>query len=219
MRGSASRRTTAFKMTKRSDSSDSLRGQIQRDTGDAQWEAARLAAADLQKLSGGEIHASDIARLQKKWGVSRATVWRRIDRYRKESDLTALLKRKRGIKTGSSLLPSEVDFTIRETARRLWKLSENVTVEDIAADVARECRARQLPPPSRATVGRRLTQLRKDPKSFSGEVRKELTERRRLIKSSYVVGQPLEVVQLDHTLADILLVDPRNHDVIGRPTL
>jgi putative transposase len=56
-------------------------------------------------------------------------------------------------------------------------------------------------------------------KSFSGEVRKELTERRRLIKSSYVVGQPLEVVQLDHTLADILLVDPRNHDVIGRPTL
>jgi putative transposase len=39
------------------------------------------------------------------------------------------------------------------------------------------------------------------------------------VKFEYRVSCPLAVVQIDHTVADILLVDPEIHSVIGRPTL
>jgi hypothetical protein len=115
-------------MNKRVDRSDVRRAQIQRNTTESDWEVARSAAADLEQVQGRQLHASEISRLQKKWGVSRATVWRRVGRFRKDGDLIALVNRKRGLKTGSSLLSADVDFAIQESARRLWAISENVTV-------------------------------------------------------------------------------------------
>lgn len=79
--------------------------------------------------------------------------------------------------------------------------------------------AQQLPPPSRATLSRRLRKLRQDPENFSGEARQVLRERRRLMKSSYEVAAPLDVVQMDHTIADVFIVDPQSRQCIGRPTL
>jgi putative transposase len=161
----------------------------------------------------------EVRDLATRWGVSRATIWRRLKRFRQEKDLTVLIARKRGQKAGSSYLSTEVEFAIKEIARKYWSLSENATVHDIAFKVRKECRARSLEPPSLATVGRRLKELRSDPAYFKGEARQELQSRRRLVKSNYSVANPLEVVQIDHTLADVILVDPQTHTAIGRPTL
>ena len=58
-----------------------------------------------------------------------------------------------------------------------------------------------------------------DPSYFVNEARKTLQEKSRLIKWNYTVGSALAVVQIDHTVADILLVEPHNRSVVGRPTL
>jgi putative transposase len=39
------------------------------------------------------------------------------------------------------------------------------------------------------------------------------------MKSSYEVAAPLDVVQMDHTIADVFIVDPESRHCIGRPTL
>jgi putative transposase len=83
----------------------------------------------------------------------------------------------------------------------------------------RECAGRGLSRPSRATVARRLAVLKKDPSNFSGRVAAKLRDRTRLSKGSYTVASALAVVQVDHTIADVFIVEPHSRRCIGRPTL
>lgn len=61
--------------------------------------------------------------------------------------------------------------------------------------------------------------VRADPYNFSGEVRAALRERTRLMRDSYKVADPLGVVQIDHTVADVFVIDSMSRQPIGRPTL
>jgi putative transposase len=206
-------------MTKQAQSIGFSRPLLLRQADDEDWAVAREVATTLQKLMHRGVTTAEVQDLAQRWGVSRATVWRRLKRFRQEIDLTALIARKRGQKAGSTYLSTEVEFAIKEVARRFWSLSENATVNDIALEVRKECKARNLDPPSPATVGRRLKALRVDPANFKGEARQHLQSRRRLVKANYGIAEPLAVVQIDHTLADVILVDPQTHVAIGRPTL
>jgi putative transposase len=191
-----------------------------RDTGTEDWQAARGLEADIkQVIAAGPQSKSTIGDLVARWGVSRATAWRRIARYQKSGDLTALLKNPRGLTTGASLLPAQVEAVIQQTAHRLWHLAENASLTDIAPVVQRECRARGLTVPSRATIARRLRPLRTDPEYFSGEAKKVRRDRKRLVLGHYDVASALDVVQIDHTVADVHLVDQHSRAPIGRPTL
>jgi putative transposase len=184
------------------------------------WERARQLQADLEQVGGqSELARSAIGSLSVKWGVSRATVWRRIQRFRREQSLAALIDRRPGPSRGAVYLRSDVESVIEEVARRWWHQTENATVTEIEPSVQSECRARGLPPPSRATIVRRLRVLRKNPDNFVGEARTALRERVRLMRGSYEVAQALGVVQIDHTVADVFLVDPASRAPIGRPTL
>lgn len=195
------------------------RTKAQRDASDQAWEDALQRSHDLEAFRDRDTTPQEIAQLADKWGVARSTVFRNLNRFREGGDLSALLPRRPGKAPGSSPFDPEIESVVREAAKRLWAISENATVEDIFGEIAKECRARQLMRPSRATVGRRLLKLRSEWTSFKGEARQSLKEGRRLVKSSYTISEPLAVVQIDHTLADVLLVEPQTQSVIGRPTL
>jgi putative transposase len=183
------------------------------------WQKARELEADLREhLAAGSLSNDVIRGLAARWGVSRTTVWQRIARYRQQGDLTAFIARQRGMKSGATLLSTEAEILIRETARWCWRQTENATVADIAARIQQQCSARRIDAPSRATIGRRVRQLRTDPEHFSGEARAQLRERKRLVRGHYEVAGALQVVQIDHTLADVLLIDPHSRRPIGRPT-
>jgi putative transposase len=187
---------------------------------DEDWERARSLQADIQ----AEVGSTDVTRtavesLAKKWQVSRATVWRRIRRYRREQTLLALVDRAPGPLPGSAQIAPELENIIVEVARRRWRHTESATIAEIAPAVYLECKARGLNNPSRATIARRLRTLRKDPDNFHGETRSALRERTRLMRASYNVADPLAVVQIDHTVADVFLIDPVSRQPIGRPTL
>lgn len=190
------------------------------DVDDAAWRTARRLQTELSHFDlEQEIPSSLIGRLATTWQVSRATVWRRVRKFRNGNDLTALLPKRSGMKAGTLLIAPEVDVLIAEVARRWWHQTENATLAEIAPSVEWECRARGLPAPSRRTISRRLRHLRTQPESFSKEAKAVLRDAHRLMRGSLIVKQPLSVVQIDHTLADVLLVDPINHAVVGRPTL
>lgn len=190
------------------------------DIDPAIWTQARERAAAVHALiAQGAISEDAAAYLARQWQVSRSTVWRRIERYRSVGDLTAFLPRRTGRKEGGRLIDLGVDEIIQAVARKWWRRTENATIAEIEPEVVHDCMAQQLPPPSRATLSRRLRKLRQDPENFSGEARQVLRERRRLMKSSYEVAAPLDVVQMDHTIADVFIVDPQSRQCIGRPTL
>jgi putative transposase len=187
---------------------------------DEDWEHARSLQTDIEATTGnGETTRAVVDSLAKKWMVSRATVWRRIRRYQREHSLLALIDRAPGPLPGSAQISSEIESLIVEIARRWWRQTENATITEIGPDIQSECNARKIKSPSRATIARRLRALRADPDNFSGEARAALKERTRLMRDSYKAADPLGVVQIDHTVADVFVIDSTSRQPIGRPTL
>lgn len=194
--------------------------EIPEDVDSPDWQKALRQVADLKAaLSNNELTAEAVEELAKRWGTSVRTVWRRVRAFRKEGGLRAFLQQRRGPNAGVGKLRSELEAIITDTARSWWKLSENATSAEIYPAIIRECVARNIVRPSRATVVRRLSVLRKDPNNFSPTVGAKLRDRSRLVKASYEVARALSVVQVDHTVADVFIVDPASRNCIGRPTL
>jgi putative transposase len=176
--------------------------------------------ADLKSaLASNELNAALADSLARRWGTSVRTVWRRAKAFREDSGLRSMLQRRRGPLAGVRRLDNTVESIISDTARAWWKSTENATSAEIYPAIVRECAGRGVPRPSRATVVRRLSVLRKDPANFSAAVAAKLRDRSRLVKASYTVERALSVVQVDHTIADVFIVDPSSHKCIGRPTL
>jgi len=169
-------------------------------------------------VEAGRLTRAQVKDLAVRWGTSVRTVWRRVHSFRKESSIRAFLRNPRGSVPGVGRLDQAVETIIANTARTWWKATENATIAEIYPDIVRECAGRNLIRPSRATVARRLATLKKDPTNFSGPVAVKLRDRTRLAKGSYVVESALAVVQVDHTIADVFIVDPVSRKCIGRPT-
>jgi putative transposase len=184
------------------------------------WCAALTQVSDLKCLLGESELSEELARvLAARWGTSVRTVWRRVRAFRREPSVRGVMHRRRGAPPGVGRMSSGVEAVIQKGARESWKQSENATIAEIYPVIARECAALALRTPSRSTVARRLAALRRDPSNFSSDVAAKLRDRTRLVKSSFTVGSALAVVQIDHTIADVFIVDPISRACIGRPTL
>jgi putative transposase len=170
-------------------------------------------------LGDREFTQKQARELARRWGTSVRTVWRRVSAFRRDGGVRAFLARPRGSAPGIGRLNTTVESIIGNTARAWWKSTANATISEIYPDILRECVGRDLPRPSRATVARRLADLKKNPDNFSGPVAAKLRDRTRLSKGSYVVESALAVVQVDHTIADVFIIDPGSRKCIGRPTL
>jgi putative transposase len=184
------------------------------------WRTAVAQLADLKSaIANNELSAKLAESLARRWGTSVRTVWRRAKAFREDNGLRSILKRQRGPIAGVGKLDSTVESIISDTARAWWQATENATSAEIYPAIVRECIGRGVARPSRATVVRRLSVLRKDPANFSSAVAAKIRDRSRLIKASYTVERSLSVVQVDHTIADVFIVDPNSRKCIGRPTL
>jgi len=192
-------------------------------TGDPEsplWSAARTQVSDLKSLLGeGELTEELAGLLAARWGTSVRTVWRRVRGFRRDPSVRGVMHRRRGPPPGVGRMSSAVEAVIHKGARDCWKQTENATIAEIYPVILRDCAALALRSPSRSTVARRLAALRSDPSNFSADVATRLRDRARLVKSPFIVENALAVVQIDHTIADVFIVDPISRTCIGRPTL
>jgi len=151
-------------------------------------------------------------------GVSRATVWRWIKRLAEEGGRTsALASRKRGRPTGTTLISGKVEAVIEEHLRRYFLRRERPSLSRVATEIRSACWQQGLQPPTRRTVQRRLDAMdaREVAKARVGA--KAARQKFAPVTGENKAKQPLEIVQIDHTPADIILVDSFDRHPIGRP--
>ena len=151
-------------------------------------------------------------------GVSRATVWRWIKRLAEEGGRTsALAPRKRGRPTGTMLISSKVEAVIEEHLRRYFLRRERSSLSRVVTEIRSACWQEGLQPPTRRTVQRRLDAMDAREVAKAREGAKAARQKFAPVTGENKASMPLEVVQIDHTPADIILVDSFERKPIGRP--
>ena len=108
------------------------------------------------------------------------------------------------------------EATLRRVVQEVYLTPQRPTAAEVGRAVAGRCRAEKLRPPSSSTVRRRLRALPIADRRERGEGHPEIKPVHGHVPA---VRFPLDVVQVDHTPMDLILVDPIDREPIGRPWL
>lgn len=152
--------------------------------------------------------------------LSKSHVWRLYSKL-KENDgkASALMRSRAGPVEGSRRLPKDVEVLIEQTLRERYLVREAPSFLRIVGEIRAECAAKGFRPPTRKTIKSRLDRM---------DRREVLTSRKGAKVASQVysaragrleVEHALDVVQIDHTIADVMLVDQFDRKPLKRPYL
>jgi putative transposase len=186
---------------------------------DKDWRVASKRFEAIKPLLVREfVSSEEINARAQEVGYSRATLYRWLQRYKAMQVLTALLPRQRGWVYGKSRIPANAEAVIEEVIKDFYLTPQRPRNEKAAREVLRRCRLRGIEPPSTITIRQRISRIPEIEVLRSRGYREKARNKFSPAAGSFPnADYPLAVVQIDHTPADIMLVDDQYRKSIGRP--
>lgn len=150
--------------------------------------------------------------------VSRASLYRMLRRLKAEGTVTALLPRTRGRREGSKIDDPSRDRLIRQTIKQFYLAPERPKFARLVEEIRLRCIEDGLVAPSWRTVKARLREIDARTRAQRrGD--KLIMAATKAVPGKYRASRPLEIVQVDHTKVDVIVVDEETRKPIGRPWL
>jgi len=188
---------------------------------DKLWQEAERRAILIRPLATMPIVPATLAqKVATELSISQRTIYRLINRLRQSGGLlTSLAPTYSSGGRGKSRLLPVVEQIITMTINDMWLSKQKRTAEDVAQEIKRRCIRANQEPPSFNTVRDRIRALstRETIKQREGtKAAKQLSA----IKGIFpAVESPLDLIQMDHTPVDLIIVDEITRRPIGRPYL
>lgn len=181
-------------------------------------EACRREAAirDLLNRHPKRLKVAAVDGVAWELGVSRATLYRLIERYRASRTVEGLRGPGRGRQGGTRILAAAKEALINEIIEREYLKPTRPPFRLVLEHIGLACRQRGWSAPSWRTAKARLLQI--DQRTRASR-RGEATVIRAMhaTPGEYTATRPLEIVQIDHTEVDVIIVDEQSREPIRRP--
>ncbi|MCA1910223.1 MAG: DDE-type integrase/transposase/recombinase [Magnetospirillum sp.] len=162
----------------------------------------------------------DVIRIAEANGVCRTTIYDWIRLYEGRRLMSDLAPRRKGRKMPKRLTP-EIEAIITSVIDEHYLSKQKKTGEEVIAEVHRRCRVAKLDnQPCAGSIRARLRAIHPREKMLRREGKKAAHDRFGAVKGHFPGADvPLAVVQIDHTLLDIIVLDEEMRLPIGRPWL
>jgi putative transposase len=186
---------------------------------DEDWRIAEQRFAAIKPLLDIKfIGRTEVARRAKEVNVDTATLYRWMQRYNAYGVVSALIPQKRGWKTGKSRIAIDAVFVIEEVINDFHLTTQRPSIQKTVTEVERQCMLRGISAPNKNTIRARISKVT-EKQLLRGRGQKEKAKNKFLpAPGSFPnANYPLAVIQIDHTPADIILVDDIHRKPIGRP--
>lgn len=152
-------------------------------------------------------------------GISVQHTYRLLKKLGEEQTTASLLPLPRGPRTGNRRLPEGIEKLIEKAIEQIYLKREKPTLKQVHRYIISECQKLALIAPSMKAVRARVAAC--DPKKLvrkrEGKAVAEAMFHQ--IQGSLEAEKPLDIVQIDHTKVDLMLVDDVTRASIGRPWL
>lgn len=174
---------------------------------DDAWSKAIRIARELDRILDDDLPMLEVVnRAATELRLSTRQVYNHLARYREDRRVSSLLPRTNGARRAR--ISASVDAIIAETLREMWLRPEQPDLAPIIDEIRARCASEGFKPPAYVTVAKRIPQL------FTPEeiARRRLCGGKHLHRlkprPGYIrAAHALEVVQIDHTPADIKFVE------------
>lgn len=180
------------------------------------WSMGKQRAEIIEPLAKSSICSRKmVLEAATKLELSTRYVYRLIHSYRQSHGLmTSIIPQKPNGGKGRSRLSEQQEELINQVIDKFYLTSQKLSPAKIVEEIRKQCLEKQIEFSSEITIRRRLAALTLSQlqKRSDGSNSTEP-----IIGSFPKVDYPLDVVQIDHTLVDVIIVDPIERLVIGRP--
>jgi len=166
-----------------------------------------------------KVPRSAIAEVSGKLGLSRSRIFELVARYRQNPVTSSLLDRHGGFPKGRHRLAPELDQLIAAEIEKFYLSRPKPTLAQLLRRIQYACHEQGLHAPARNTVRARLVMIEKERLVAARDGQKAADDRYRPVTRSYSADYALDVVQMDHTVADIIIVDELYRKPLCRPIL
>jgi len=185
---------------------------------DKDWREARLKFKAIEPLLEHGGSEAVVAQAIEESGYSRSALFKFRSNYLKYGSIEGLLPRKRGTKKGTRFISPAVDRIISSVIEDLFLKRPPCPQQEVVDEVERLCGNADLPIPSAGTVRKRIDQI---PRRIRMHKRYGRKAAQRIFQPSRghfpEADFPGQSVQIDHTPADLIIVDDKHRKPIGRP--
>ena len=151
--------------------------------------------------------------------LSRTRIFELVARYRADPVTSSLLDRAPGFPKGQHRLDPERDQIITAEIEGFYLTRPKPTIAQLTRRIGDVCYEHNLRRPARKTIAARVATIERNQLVKARDGRKAASDLYRPVIGSYSADYPLQVVQMDHTPADIIIVDEHFRRPLGRPTL
>lgn len=184
----------------------------------AQWDEARRALPVIRELASKPSRTrADVVAAGIMLGYGPTRMYELLRRYAADGRLTSLLPERRGPDPGYSRLTAQIEALVDEAIQTLYLTRQRPRISDLVLEIRRVCHACGLTPPGRKAITARLRARPAIELIARREGRKAARDRFGQATGSLEADWPLSLVQIDHTLVDVIVVDSVSRRPIQRP--
>ncbi|MDD9727598.1 transposase family protein [Roseovarius sp. SK2] len=187
---------------------------------DAAWAQAVAREAVIRRLaSKASPNRAEFLKACRDLGLKRSRLYELISAYKARPVASSLLAAQVGTPTGSRRLPDEIEAVISGAIEEFYKSLQKPSINALQKEVRRQCSQRGLRPPCWTTLRDRVAAIDPAELTTAREGAKASRQRHHPVPGSYQVERAYEVVQIDHTLVDVIVVDRVHRKPLQRPWL
>nr|WP_301542501.1 Mu transposase C-terminal domain-containing protein [Cupriavidus basilensis] len=148
--------------------------------------------------------------------MHRSTVYRLRQRFIADPVASALRPYVRGPRPGGPRLSAQVESIVNDVLIGWLPRQHHLAhpLFEVVVEIRKRCAAAGVTTPARSTISRRWASLRREEALRLAELPAAA-----IPPGHFVARCPMDIVQVDHTLADVILVDDAYRRPIGRPWL
>lgn len=183
-----------------------------------EWKRCVALVKDLSPLiESAFVSRQEWENLSKRHSLSVRQLQRNLADFRKDPRTSTLARQKGGRPIGLSLLNPKVDKLIRYCITKYYMRREKPPKEYVVVRSISLARRMSLPSPSRKAILLRLNQEIGWLSDLNRQGRRASKQKWDVRTGHLHVTQPLELVQIDHTPADVMILSDDRLTVLGRP--
>ena len=187
------------------------------DIDESQYEKAKQRYKDIEPILKKQKNRQEIEEYSKEIGVHFTTLYRWVERYKSTGTLLGLISKTPGQAEGEKRINTYAEHIMREVIESYYLTPQKPSVQSVIYKVFSECKKRDIQAPSKNTIRNRIKDITEYEKLKKQGSRSIARTKYEPAPGKFEADHPLQLIEVDHTPVDIILVDDATRQSIGRP--
>ena len=184
---------------------------------DSEYNEAKKRYEAILPLLEKNLSRKDSVEYSKKIGIHFTTLYRWQERYKSTGTILGLISNKVGAKKGNTRLNNEIEILIKRIIDNYYLTIQKPSIQSVVDKVLAECKRMNIIAPHSNTIRNRIESITEYEKLKKQGNRGIARTKYEPAPNKFEADYPLQLIEIDHTPCDIILVDDEHRLPIGRP--